>query len=89
MKTIEKTWQTSLVCQQEKELIWNTESELSEICHKIRQDHSRFTENKDSHKLIKIHKTKENTDFSRSDELLSTICCKTLLHNRTLNTFYT
>ena len=44
---------------------------------------------KDSYKLIKIHKTKENTDFSRSDELLLMICCMTLSHSRILDTFYT
>ena len=88
MKSVEETWWTSLVCQQEKESVQNTESDLSEVCHKTEWDHSEFTENKNSHELIKIHETKENTDFSRSDELLSMICCKTLAHSRTLDTFY-
>ena len=52
------------------------------------QDYSEFTEDKNSHKLIKIHETEESTDFFRSDELLSTICHMTLSHSRILNTFY-
>ena len=55
----------------------------------IRQNHSEFTKNKDNHELIKIHKTKENTDFSRSDELLLMICCTTLLYSGILDTSYT
>ena len=88
-ENIKKTWQTDLVYQQEKELIWNTRSSLSRICYIIRQNYSEFTKNKNNHELIKIHKTKENTDFFRSDELLLTICHMTFLYSRILDTFYT
>ena len=70
-------------------MIWNTESELSKICYIAEWNHSEFTKNKNSYELIKIHKTKENTDFSRSDELLLTICCTTLLYSGILDTSYT
>ena len=71
-----------------KESIWNTESRLSKVCHMTEWDHSEFTENKNSHELIKTHKIKKNTDFFKSDELLLMICHITFSHSRTLNTFY-
>ena len=89
MKDIEETQQASLICQQEEELIWNTESKLSKICHTAEQNYSEFTKDKDSYELTEIHKTKENTDFAKFDELLSIICHMTLSHSRILDTFYT
>ena len=88
MKDVEETQQSSLVCQQEEESVWNTESELFKICYMIRQNHSEFTKNKDSYELIKTYETKESTDFSRSDELLLMICCTALSHSRILDIFY-
>ena len=85
---VEETWWISFVCQQEEELIWNTESKLSEVCCEIRQDHSELTKNKNSYDLIKIHKIKESTDFSEPDELLLMIYHMLFSHSRTLNTSY-
>ena len=79
----------SFVCQQEKKSVWNTENRLSRICCMTEWDHSEFTKNKDNYKLTEIHKTEENTDFSRSDELLLMICCITLSHSEILDMFHT
>ena len=87
MKDIDKTWWTDLVHQQEEKSVWNTRSKLSRVCHTAEWNHSEFTENKDSHKLIKIHKTEESTDFFRFNELLSTIHHMTLSHSRISDTF--
>ena len=45
--------------------------------------------NKNNNELTEIHKTKKNTDFFRSDELLSMIHHITCSHSRTLDMFYT
>ena len=81
-ESVEKTWWTDLVHQQEEELIWDTGSMLLEICHMTEWDHSKFTEDKSSHRLTEIHKTEENADFLESNKLLLMICHTALLCGR-------
>ena len=61
---------------------------LSEVCHMTEWNYSKFTKNKSSHELIKIHETKRNADFLESDELLLTICCIALSYSRISDMFY-
>ena len=85
---VEEIWWTDFVHQQKEKLIWNTRSELLRVCHTTEWNCSKFTENKSSCKLIKIHKTEESTDFFRFNELLLMICHIALSHSRTFNMSY-